>query len=200
MKAQVCGQEYKVKTHKNREGKETFEVKLLRSSMGPQIADLRRRRDEVLLATLANGKGKNLSRDQIIQRASMERTFKDKRVWVRLRSNGKELGEFFCLGFDAQDMHARCVDRGNRLHVFDPGNVEFETRAERTLRFAKDRSKKLNHNIEELRATVERMNAEKDRIDRMIRRTDNELKRERKRSHLSRFLKDELKEEKDGNP
>lgn len=195
----VCGQEYVTKEHKTKEGAPSFEVKLLKSVLGEQIADLRRRRDENLLATLSNGKGKNLSRDQIIQRGSMERTYKDKRVWIRLKSNGHEIGEFFCLGFDAPDMHARCVDRGNKLHVFDPNKVEFETRAERTLRFAKDRSRRLDRKIEEMQAVLTKMSDEKDRIDRMIRRTDNELTRERKRSRLDRFIKQEM-EENDGNP
>jgi hypothetical protein len=193
MTLKVAGQEYETKTHKTN-GRESFEVKLLKSALGDQISDLRRRRDEHLIASLSNGKGKNLSRDQVIQRASMERTFKDRRIWVRLRSNGREVGEFFCLGFDAQDMHARCVDRGNKLHVFDPNNVEFETRAERTLRFAKDRSQRLSKNIDEMQAVLTKMGSERDRIDRMVRRTDNELKRERKRSHLSRFIKQEMEE------
>lgn len=194
----ISGQDYETSTHRHKGG-ESFEVKLIRSALGDQIADVRRRRDEHLIAVLSNGNGRNLSRDQVIQRASMERTFKDRRVWVRSRVKGQEIGEFFCLGFDAPGMHARCVDRKNKLHVFDPNKVEFETRAERTLRFAKDRARKLSHSIEEMRTAVAKMAEEKDRIDKMIRRTDNEMSRERKRSHLNRFVKQEM-EETDGNP
>jgi len=190
----VTGQEYTEKTHTSKKGETSFEVKLLRSALGEQIADVRRRRDEHIITTLANGRGSNLTRDQVIQRASMERTFKDRRIWVRTKTTDREIGEFFCLGFDAPDMHARCVDRSKKLRVFDPNEVEFETRSERTLRFAKERSKRLDQDVRNIQLALAKVVEEKDRIDKMIRRTDNEVAREKKRSHLDRFIKQGMEE------
>jgi len=189
MGTEICGQEYK---HKKGKSRGVFESRLVHRALGDKIKDLRQRRDEVLVAQLANGKGARLKKQQIVARASLEREYKNKRVWVR-RKTGKdrEVGEFFCLGFDGQDMHARCVARDNELHTFDPDKFEFESRSERTLRFAQQNIERMERKLDGLKKTVASLEEEKARLQRMVYRTENEMRRERKRYDLSRFLKKE---------
>lgn len=177
---------------RHRKRKRPFEVRLVNDAFGEQIAELRRRRAEDLIARLSNGLARRLNRGQVIDRANMERLYKNKKVFVRSRSGDKEFGEFFCLGFDAPHMHARCVDQRDRLHVFNPDEVWFETRAERTLRFAKERSVRLSKRIAEIKKVLSELEIENKRVVRMVQRANSAMKRERGKEDLRRFLEEDM--------
>jgi len=171
-------------------------VEEARHTLREQMAACRRRQDEVLMAELSEGFGRGLTRAEIFQRARLADRIERRRVWVYeacddagQKVSGRCLGTFFCTDLRTPGMHARCVteDAEAEVRVFDPAQYRFETRAERTLRFAEERLETIASRIDDLLGEAERTRA-------LVQRARNEMERAnkaRRKRPLQRFVGEE---------
>jgi DNA repair exonuclease SbcCD ATPase subunit len=156
----------------------------------------RRRRIKRTLAGKADAYGWRLPRNKLEQRARLIMRYKGvEPIWIRKKDeNGKWQWLKFkmCLDFDSPDMHVRCVDRSDNLHVFNPDEVIIATQDERTRGFALDRQETIVKNIEALREAAGSLREEASTLEEKLSEIEKEATTRRMWRNIESLRKDTI--------
>lgn len=151
----------------------------LRVTLEEMATAQKKRRIERTLAGKANAFGRRLSRDKLEQRAGLIMRYKGvEPIWIKPK--GSDWLKFkMCLDFNSPDMHVRCVDSNDNLHIFDPDVVMIATQDERTRGFAMDRQEVIDKSISVLREAATALKKEaatmEERLSRLEKETDKKI-------------------------
>lgn len=162
----------------------------LEKTLQEWLEESKKRRVEHTIATHRDAYGWRLPREKLEQRADLILRYKGigpiwilkDHKWVRFKR---------CLDFKSPDIHIRCVDKDDSIHVFNPDAVTIATQDERTRHIAVIRQKQLRKDITGLhtksvelrKCTLQleehagSLEKEVDRIDRLLKRSDAEEQR-----------------------
>lgn len=156
----------------------------------------RRRRIERTLVGKADAFGWRLPPDKLEQRAFLIMRYKGMTpIWVR-PENGEWYKFKMCLDFDSPDLHMRCVDFNEDLHIFDPDKISIATQDARTRQFAQDRQEVADKNIKMLREAAGALQEEASRlgrkIDRLEIKTDKAVLTKEMQKDIRSFRKDTI--------
>ncbi len=161
--------------------------------------DHKKKRVALTIAQHEDTYGWRLSKEELEQRADLILRYKNVGpIWIW--KDHKWLKFKRCLDFKCPDMHIRCVDNKDDLHIFNPDEVTIATQDERTRHIAIIRQKQLRKDIESLRVTgidlrkrassIEQragaLEEEVDRIERLLKRSNAEEQR-RKRHRRRKY-------------
>lgn len=171
----------------------------LAKTLEEMAADLKKQRVARTIVQHEDTYGWRLSDEKLEQRADLILRYKGVGpIWIW--KNRKWIKFKRCLDFKCPDLHIRCVDKNDDLHIFNPDEVTIATQDERTRHIAVIRQKQLRKDIESLRvgamdlrkraSGIEQkageLEVEADRIERLLKRSDAEEQR-RKRNRRQKY-------------
>ncbi len=168
----------------------------LRVTLEEMAESNKRTRVEKELAVQVNTFGYRLPREKQKQREKLIMRYKGvEPIWIQPK-DGDWRKYKLCLDFDSPDMHIRCVDDNDDLHIFDPDQVEIATADERTRGFAADRQAVLDKNIEALREAVSTLREEaaviEERVDKLEKETEKSVLTKRMCRDIESLRKDAI--------
>jgi len=132
-------------------------------------------RIQATLAGLKNVYGMRLDEKTLESRAELIMRYKDVRpIWVREKNTHTWLRFKSCLDFNAPNMHARLLDDGNNIHLYDPDKYHFCTKAERVQWIMESRLDKQKSGIEELRVKARSLESHARYLDRRANELEDE--------------------------
>jgi len=176
-------------------------------TLADMAEQLKERRVERTKAVLSDGfidtYGWRLSAEEVEKRAQLLRYKNIGPIWIAKKHTNKWTRFKRCLDFNSPDLHMRCVDDNNDLHVFDPEEVNIESSSERLLRIAKYQLEELEkaqaaltqeisylgRRVEILLHRQKGINQKAERVKEMVTRSATEESRERRRNDLRNFMK-----------